>query len=161
MVDGLHNSVVETDISPLPDAPTGSAANFAGNAFIARDTVIARQSDGGREYDWATERRWRVVNPDRVHYCSGKAAGYSIGLKGGATPLMVRPDGWVGNRATFAKKALWVVKDKEDERGGRMWPAGKYVPQTRVEPEDSVRGWIKGDESIENQDILLFITFGA
>jgi primary-amine oxidase len=74
---------------------------------------------------------------------------------------MVRPDGWVGNRATFAKKVLWVVKDKDEGNGGRMWPAGKYVPQTRVEPEDSIRGWVKGDESIENEDIVLFITVGV
>jgi len=161
MVDGLNNSVVETDIIPLPDVPTGSTENFAGNAFITRDTVLEKQSEGGREYDFGKERRWRIVNPARKHYSSGREVGYSIGMKGGVTPMMARMDGWAGRRAAFATKALWVVKDKEDEKGGRMWPAGKYVPQTRVEPEDSVGGWLKTEENIENEDIVAFISIGA
>jgi primary-amine oxidase len=160
MIDGLSNSVIETDIVSLPNAPTGSTQNFAGNAFVVQDTVIRKQSEGGREYDLSKERRWRIVNPARKHYSSGKEVGYLIGVKGGVTPMMARSDGWVGTRATFAKKVLWVVKDKEEEKGGRMWPAGKYVPQTRTEPEDSLWGWMKEEENLENDDIVVFITVG-
>jgi len=42
-----------------------------------------------------------------------------------------------------------------------MWPAGKYVSQTREEPEDSVGQWVKSEDSIENGDILLYITIGT
>lgn len=73
-VDGLQNeSVVETDMLPLPNAPTGSAADHAGNAFIARGTPIARAADdgrdydGGRDYDYAPDRRSAIVNPTRLH----------------------------------------------------------------------------------------------
>ncbi|KAF8528429.1 hypothetical protein BU17DRAFT_61102 [Hysterangium stoloniferum] len=38
-----------------------------------------------------------------------------------------------------------------------MWPAGHYVPQTTDAPEDSVDGWMQ-TESIENEDIVLFLT---
>lgn len=60
MVDGLNNSVVETDIVPFTH-PTGSSANVAGNAFMTKDTVLKHQREGAREYDFSKERRWRIV----------------------------------------------------------------------------------------------------
>ena len=74
---------------------------------------------------------------------------------------MMRPDSWAAIRAAFASEATWVVRDVEGEKGGRMWPAGKYVPQTRKEPADAVRQWVKEGGSIDNEDIVLFITLGA
>ncbi|KAG8808473.1 hypothetical protein FRC17_003935 [Serendipita sp. 399] len=71
---------------------------------------------------------------------------------------MAKPDSWVARRAKFATKSLWVVKD--DDANPRMWPAGKYVPQTRDHPEDSVGNWCSGDESLEDQDLVLFLTMG-
>jgi len=161
MIDGLNNSIVETDIVPLQDAPTGSAQNFAGNAFITQDKVLKLQSEGARDYDFDAERRWKITNPARKHYSSGRDVSYVIGMKGAATGLMARKDGWAAKRAAFLTKALWVVKDTEDSKGGRMWPAGKYVSQTREEPEDSVGQWVKSGDSIENEDILLYITIGT
>jgi len=158
MVDGLHNSVVETDIMPSPH-PTGSAENFAGNAFIAADTVLKTES--ARDYEAGKERRWRIVNPARQHYSTRQDVGYTLGVKGAAVQLMTHPDGWVGRRAPFAKKAMWVCRDVEGAKGGRMWPAGKYVPQTREAPEDSIGSWVKGEKSIENEDILVYLTVGV
>jgi primary-amine oxidase len=160
MVDGLNNSVVETDIIPLPNAPTGSTNNFAGNAFITQDKVLKSQQEGARDYEFVSDRRWRIINPARRHYSSGKEVGYSVAIKGAAQQLMALSDGWAAKRATFATKALWVVKDVEDEKGSRMWPAGKYVPQTRGEPEDSVGKWTLEERNIENDDILLYFTIG-
>jgi primary-amine oxidase len=158
MIDGLHNSVVETEIVPLPDAPTGSPQNLSGNAFTTKDTVLKAES--GRSHDYQKERRWTIVNPARKHYSSGKDVGYAIGMKGGATPIMARPDSWVVRRAAFLTDALWVCRDVEGSKGGRMWPAGKYVPQTKEEPNDSVGKWVLGKRNVENEDILLYLTIG-
>ena len=166
MVDGIHNSVVESDVVPLPNAPTGSRKNFAGNAFIVQERTLSDASDGAREYDYTRERRWRIVNPRaNKHYASDRAPGYGLGVKGAVAPLLTNPDGWVGMRAPFAKKSLWVVKDVEigEKKGGttRMWPSGKYVPQTRKEPEDSIGKWVyEGEGRIEDEDIIIFLTIG-
>ncbi|KAG2099878.1 copper amine oxidase [Suillus discolor] len=162
MVDGLYNSVVESDIVPL-SAPTGSKENFAGNGFVVKDKVLKSQvQDGARDFDWARERRWRITNQARTHESSGKDASYAIMMKGGVLPLMAHTDSWVARRASFAHKTLWVVRDKEGADGSRMWPSGKYVPQTREEPEDSVGRWVKdGNGSIENEDIVLYLTVGT
>ena len=160
MVDGLRNTVVETDIVPLP-AGTGSAANFAGNAFVTQDTPLRDQAEGARAYDWAADRRWKITNPARQHHATGKDVGYAVGLKGGLTGLLARPDGWVGRRAAFTTRPVWVVREKEDAKGGRMWPSGKYVPQTRGEPADSVGAWVREGGSIENEDLVVFLTVGT
>jgi primary-amine oxidase len=160
MIDGLNNSVVETDIVPLPNAPTGSTNNFAGNAFIMQDKVLKSQQKGARDYEFASDRRWRIINPASRHYSSGKEVGYSVAVKGAAQRLIALSDGWAAKRAAFATRDLWVIKDVEDEKGSRMWPAGKYVPQTRGEPEDSVGKWTLEERNIENDDILLYITIG-
>lgn len=159
MVDGLSNSVVESDIIPLPDAPTGSTANFGGNAFISRETVLA--TEAGRQFDWAKERRWKIVNTARKHYASDKDVGYSIGMKGGAAPMLARPDSWAAKRAGFVRNALWVCRDVEGPKGSRMWPAGKYVPLTREEPDDSLGKWVEGKQNVENEDILVYVTVGG
>ena len=56
MIDGLSNTVVETDVVPLPNAPTGSPYNHAGNAFTTRATPIVKQSEGARDFNLATDR---------------------------------------------------------------------------------------------------------
>lgn len=159
MIDGLHNSVVETDVVPLPDAPAGSSHNYSGNSFITQDTVVKVES--GRSHDYQKDRRWKIVNPARKHYSSGTDVGYVIGMKGGATPVMARPDSWVLRRAEFLNDALWVCREVEGPKGGRMWPAGKYVPQTREEPDDSVCKWVQSKGNVENEDILLYLTIGT
>jgi primary-amine oxidase len=41
-----------------------------------------------------------------------------------------------------------------------MWPAGKYVPQTKEAPEDSVGSWVEGKMNVEDEDILVYLTIG-
>ncbi|KAF7362373.1 Amine oxidase [Mycena venus] len=145
----------------LPPHPTGSAENFAGNAFIAVDTVLKTETGREYEYESGKERRWRIVNPARQHYSTHKDVGYALGVKGAAIQLMAKPDGWVGRRAPFTKKPIWVCRDVEGAKGGRMWPAGKYVPQTQDTPLDSIGNWTKGEKSVENEDILVYLTVGV
>lgn len=158
MIDGINNSVVESDVVPLPNALTGSDLNFAGNAFIQEDTVLKKEA--GRHWDWEKERKWKIVNPARKHYSSGKDVGYVVGIKGGVTPMMARKDGWALKRAQFVNYPVWVCRDVEGAKGSRMWPAGKYVPQTRESPTDSIGAWVKGEQNVENEDILVYLTIG-
>ena len=125
MIDGLSNTVIESDIVPLEE-PAGSKDNFAGNGFHVKESPITKET--GRQYDYAKDRRWRIVNRSKPHYASGQPAGYSIGLKAGALPFLGQHDGWAGKRAGLLKNTVWVVRDVEDGVVGggsiRMWPAG-------------------------------------
>ena len=59
MIDGLTNSVVETDIIPV-EADTGSDENYAGNAFVAESTILKTAT--GRDYSYERDRRWSVAH---------------------------------------------------------------------------------------------------
>ncbi|KZT38380.1 peroxisomal copper amine oxidase [Sistotremastrum suecicum HHB10207 ss-3] len=161
MIDGLSNSVLESDIVAV-DAPTGSAENFAGNAFYAKETVLKSAKEGARLFDAEADRRWTIINPARKHYSSGRPVGYTLGhIKGVMQPLLGKPDSWAARRASFATKALWVVKEKEEGGRSRMYPSGRCVPQTKDAPEDSVGYWVKDEGSIADEDIVLFLTIGV
>ncbi len=71
MVDGLLNSVIETDVLPAT-AGYGTPENFAGNAFQIHDRVLRRAVDGAREWDASADRRWRIVSAGKRHYASGQ-----------------------------------------------------------------------------------------
>ncbi|THH06001.1 hypothetical protein EW145_g4393 [Phellinidium pouzarii] len=160
MIDGLNNSVEEVDVVPV-SSPTGSSDNFAGNAFRTESKTLKTSAEGVRDYSFDRDRRWRIVNPNSAkHYSSGAAPGYSIMMKGAVQTLLAKEKSWVAKRAVFGTKALWVVKDKEGPDGSRIWPSGKYVPQTRDEPAESIGPWAKENVSIDNEDILLYLTLG-
>src|SRR5262249_23797268 len=55
MVDGLENSVVEVNCEPLPWGPD----NPAGNAWVARETLLARESEAQRLIEPRTARYWK------------------------------------------------------------------------------------------------------
>ncbi|KAG9094532.1 hypothetical protein FRC06_010717, partial [Ceratobasidium sp. 370] len=158
MVDGINNTLIESDIIPYPHS-TGSAENYAGNGFISVDNPITKAS--GREYNHQTDRRWRIANSSRTHYASGLPVAYSVGIGGATRGLIAAEGSWVRKRAGFAEKALWVVPEDESVLGGRKWPAGRYVPQTRAQPADSVAEWTEKGENVDNTDILLFLTVGV
>ncbi|CAE7052540.1 unnamed protein product [Rhizoctonia solani] len=158
MVDGVNNTLIESDIKSYP-YPTGSAENYAGNAFISVDNPVTKASR--RDYSHETDRRWRIANRARNHYASGLPVAYSVGIGGATRGLLAQPGSWVRERAGFGEKALWVVPADEASPGGRRWPAGRHVPQTRTQPKDSVVEWCKSGDSVDNKDIVLFLTVGV
>lgn len=44
---------------------------------------------------------------------------------------------------------------------GRLYPSGKYVPQSLEAPKDSLMGWGEGKQDLEQKDLILFMTFGV
>lgn len=73
-------------------------------------------------------------------------------------PLWAKKDSFVALRAPFAKHNLWTIPYNDDHR----YPAGMYVPQTQVTPEDSIETWVgDGKADIANKDIVSYLTFGT
>lgn len=73
-------------------------------------------------------------------------------------PLWAKPDSFIAIRAPFAKHNLWTIPYNDDHR----YPAGMYVPQTQVTPEDSIEKWVgDGKAEIANKDIVSYLTFGT
>jgi primary-amine oxidase len=183
MIDGQNNSVVETEVLPLEQVlPANSLASkdldWAGNGFVSKKRTLLTTSEGPRDAKASTSRMWSFVNEEKVHHSTKQPVGYRIMCQN-LPPLLARPDSFVARRAPFAAHSFWTAPYVDHQIFPSVavlllalhgWPltyssfadrAGKYVTQTRVAPEDSLEGWMKGDKNIANTDIVTWISMGV
>ena len=62
-VDGDDNTVMEVDSEALPV----SADNPYGLAVVTEATPVRSEAESARDFNWATQRSWKVVNPNRTN----------------------------------------------------------------------------------------------
>jgi primary-amine oxidase len=148
-VDGTDNTALEVDSVVVPTGPD----NPYGLALTTKATPIASESESGRDYNWDTQRGWKVVNPGK-----NNGLGYPVGYKlvpGACFPVMMDPGSPQFQRAPVLGHQLWVTKHHDDER----WPAGAYPTQSSRDV-GGISDWIADDEPLENTDIVLWYLFG-
>ena len=149
MVDGPGNTVVECDSVALPPGPD----NPHGNAWVVRQTPLARESQAQRLADGRTARYWRITNPNRPNGL-GDPVAYKLVPQDSVLPFH-QPDSHVIRRAQFATKHLWVTAYDPDQR----FPAGDYPNQHPG--GDGLPAWTAADRPLENTDLVLWHTFTA
>ncbi|MGQ9350361.1 primary-amine oxidase [Mycolicibacterium gilvum] len=148
-VDGPGNNVYEVDSIPEPDP----ARNPHRNAWITRDTLVASESDGARDWNWSTGRYWKIANPSRRNEL-GIPVAYKLVPKD-VVPVMVQEGSYIYDRARFLQHNLWVTRYDPAEK----FAAGDYMYQsadTQGLPE-----FVAGDEPLEDSDVVLWYTLGA
>ena len=119
-VDGEENTVVATESEALPIGPE----NPHGLALVQRDTPLRTESEGRQDYQWRTQRAWKVVNPARTNGL-GTPVAYKL-VPGGAIPAMLDPGSPVIQRAGALQHTLWVTPYDPEER----WPCGEFPVQS-------------------------------
>ena len=147
-VDGEANTVVmsETEASPVgPENPYGLA-------LAQRNTPLRTEEEGKQDYDWNTQRSWKVVN-DNARNGLGTSTAYKL-VPTGCLPAMFDPSSPVLERAGVIEHTLWVTPYHEDER----WPCGEFVNQSEVDTGLPV--WTQQNRPIENTDVVLWYVFG-
>ncbi|SDO32863.1 primary-amine oxidase [Nakamurella panacisegetis] len=147
-VDGPQNSVMEVDSFAVETSPD----NPYGLAIQTRATLIASESEAGRDYDFGKQRSWKVTNPNRPNGL-GTPVAYKL-LPGAAIPSLMAAGAPQYRRAPVIGHTLWVTKQHDDEK----WPCGDYPTQS--ETDDGMTRWIADDESLENTDVVLWYVFG-
>ena len=148
-VDGADNTVYEVDAVAHPMGPE----NPAGNAYVTRETPLSSESIARRIIDPFASRFWKVVNPGRANHM-GKPVGYKL-MPGGANWPMADPESVIGKRARFMYHHLWVTPQRPDE----LYPAGDHPYQH--EGLDGLPRWTAADRPLENEDVVLWYTFGT
>ncbi|KAA0096111.1 primary-amine oxidase [Mycolicibacterium sp. P1-18] len=147
-VDGSDNTVVMSESYAEPMGPD----NPYGLSLVTRNVPLRSESEGMQDVDFATQRAWKVVNPN-VTNGVGTHPAYKL-VPGGAIPAMFDPASPVLKRANVIGHTLWVTPNSADER----WPAGEFVNQSA---EDTGLGqWTKANRPIENTDVVLWYVFG-
>ncbi len=147
-VDGEKNTVYASQSEALPIGPE----NPHGLALVQRNTPLRTESEGRQDYDWHTQKSWKVVN-DGVENGLGTPVGYKL-VPGGCFPAMLDPTSPVLKRAGVVGHTLWVTPYREDER----WPCGEFVNQS--EKDTGLARWTAQDRPIRDTDVVLWYVFG-
>ena len=147
-VDGESNTVHMTESEALPT----SADNPDGLAIVQRSTPLLTEEEGKQDYDWNTQRAWKVVNPG-MRNGLGAPVAYKL-VPGGCFPAMMDPSSRVFRRAQAIGHTLWVTPYSEDER----WPCGEFPVQAEVDA--GLPAWTEQNRPIENTDVVLWYVFG-
>ena len=147
-VDGESNTVHMTESEALPISPE----NPDGLAIVQRSTPLRTEEEGKQDYDWGTQRAWKVVNPG-MRNGLGAPVAYKL-VPGGCFPAMMDPSSRVFRRAQAIGHTLWVTPYSEDER----WPCGEFPVQAEVDA--GLPAWTEQNRPIENTDVVLWYVFG-
>jgi primary-amine oxidase len=146
-VDGNNNSVYEVDTLGVPTGPE----NPHGNAFVARETLLATEKEAQRKVNSSSARFWRVVNPGKKNRLRQPVA-YRL-VPGENCAPMVQPDAAVMRRAGFISNHLWVTPYNAQER----YAAGEYPNQHPT--GDGLPLWTKANRNVENAELTLWYVF--
>lgn len=147
-VDGEGNTVYMSESEALPVGPD----NPFGLALVQRNVPLRTEEEGKQDYDWQTQRSWKVVN-DNARNGLGMPTAYKL-VPGGCFPAMLDPSSPVLQRAGVIGHTLWVTPFSEEER----WPCGEFVNQS--EEDAGLTRWTEQNRSIENTDVVLWYVFG-
>lgn len=145
-VDGEGNTVVMTETAQPPIGPD----NPDGLALVQRSTPIT--VEGGQDYDWSTQRAWKVTNPGRRN-AHGAPTAYKL-VPGAAIPAMIDHSSALFRRAEAIGHTLWVTPFHPDER----WPCGEFVNQSEL--DEGLPVWTAAGRPVENADVVLWYVFG-
>jgi len=149
-VDGEKNSVSEINV-----IPEVKEKNPFGNAFVAKETIFQTELQATRHIEPKTSRYWKVFNPNVLNPRNNKPVAYKL-IPGHNSFPMCTEESWQRRRAGFISNHLWVTKYNENEP---LYIAGKYTNQS--DGTEGIQHWIKKDQKIENEDLVVWYVFGA
>jgi primary-amine oxidase len=147
-VDGRANTVYAADSEPMP----ADADDPHGLGLVVRSTPLRTEAEGRQDYDWRTQRGWKVVN-DGVRNGLGTPVGYKL-VPTGCFPPMLDRSSPVLRRAEAIGHTLWITPYRADER----WPCGEFPNLS--ERDTGLPLWTEQNRSIENTDVVLWYVFG-
>jgi primary-amine oxidase len=147
-IDGEENTVVEVD---SVTAAIGDG-NPYGLALSTQTTTIESESQAARDFNWETQRSWKVINPNKTNR-HGSNTAYKL-VPGAAIPALLDSSSPVYQRAPVIGHCVWVTAYDDNER----WPAGDYPTQSSE--DTGITRWITDDAPLVGTDVVLWYVFG-
>ena len=148
-VDGTTNRVYEVTPTADPQGPE----NVVGNAWRAKEVLVADESMARREADPLAGRYWKITNHN-VKNELGQPVGYKLMPNHVIRPF-AHPGSAVAKRAPFMFHPLWVTGYDKDE----LFATGDYPNQAAGGaglPAFAARG-----RDLTDTDVVLWFTFGT
>ncbi len=147
-VDGRANTVFACDSRALQTTED----NPHGLALVTDETPLRTEADGRQDYNWQTQRCWKVASTRTRNGLHGAPA-YKL-VPGSSFPSMIDPSSPVVQRAGVIQHTLWVTPYDPAER----WPCGEFPVQSAA--DDGLPAWTARDRPIEDRDVVLWYVFG-
>ena len=147
-IDGEENTVVEVDSV----AASIGDGNPYGLALSTQTTTIESESQAARDFNWETQRSWKVINPNKTNR-HGSNTAYKL-VPGAAIPALLDSSSPVYQRAPVIGHCVWVTAFNDNER----WPAGDYPTQSSE--DTGITRWITDDAPLVGTDVVLWYVFG-
>jgi primary-amine oxidase len=148
-VDGTSNAVHEMNTRAMAAGP----ANPALNGMVMHETRLDRELIAKRQLSLQTARHWLVLNPT-AQTALGHHPSYIL-VPGVNSVPYVAPASEVRRRAGFLNHHFWATRYNPDE----LSAAGAYPNQSTG--GDGLPKWISNDESLVNQDVVVWYTMGV
>ena len=146
-VDGERNTVVECNTQAETDEN-----NPYGNAFFETQTAFKTERDGSRRANPASQRYWKVTNPN-VTNAVGQPTAYKL-MPTNTVTSFLSPSGPSGTRSNFVENHLWVSAFDAEER----YPAGDFMNHS--DGRGGIVDFVAQDRPIENDSVVLWHVFG-
>jgi primary-amine oxidase len=147
-IDGGANTVYETHSEVLPVGPD----NPYGVAMRTVSRPLATEAGARRDYDWASQRAWKIANDGRLN-AHGAPVAYKL-VPTGCVPHLLPEGSAVLDRAEVIRHQLWVTAHHDDER----WPCGDFPTQSAA--DHGLPAWTRADRSLTDADLVLWYVFG-
>jgi primary-amine oxidase len=147
-VDGPINSVHEMNTR----AGAAGAGNPLSNAMVMEESELATETQAPRRMDMQTARHWLIVNTAERN-ALGHHPSYILVPGPNALPYLA-PASPTRKRAGFINNHFWATR----YRDGEWYAAGAYPNQSTG--GDGLPRWIGNNESIVNQDVVVWYTLG-
>ena len=148
MLDGIKNSVVETETYAEPEGPE----NPYSNAFYPVSRIFETEQEAIRRLDLATQRTWKIINKNSKNFVN-QPVGYKI-MPGENCLPFAHDSASVIKRAGFIKNHLYVTKFSPNE----MYATGKYPNQHKG--GDGLPKYASANRPIDDEDIVVWYTMG-
>ena len=146
-VDGLINKIEENDVEHME----ASKENPYGNLFIEKATLLTSELNAIRDTDFTKSRKWVIQNEFSKNYL-GYERGYELSPY--PTPFPFNVDERIVKRASYLNHSLHVTKYHDDE----LYTTGQFP--TEDSEDRGLAVYVANDESIVNEDIVVWYTFG-
>lgn len=148
-VDGHKNTAVIEESLPVK---MNEKTNPRGNYYEVVKTPM--KSSQWLDADISKNRVVKIANPSSMNPISGRPVSYKFSPM--ATQLLLADkDSVQAQRALFAQHHVWVTKHQD----GELYAAGRYTLQSTRE-EGGVADMVARNDSIEDEDIVVWATFG-
>jgi len=148
-VDGTANRVYEVTPTADPEGPE----NIVGNAWRAKEVLIADETMARREADPLAGRYWKVVN-DNVKNELGQPVAYKLMPNHTIRPF-AHPGSAVARRAPFMFNPIWVTAYDRDE----LFATGDYPNQAAGGA--GLPAFAARERNLTDTDVVVWFTFGT